>query len=303
MIIFLYGDDSFRSHEKLMEIKTRYLEKAGDLNLVVLEDGKLTAEELARQINVLPFLASSRLIIVKNACQTSPENQQKIIKIISRNISDSTNLVFHENKTPDKRGALFKNLLKTTTTQEFPLLDNRQLSLWLKKRAENLGIKIDSDISQKLILFCGNDTGRLNQELIKLNNFDENITVENIDALVKPIISADIFSLVDAVGAKNIDQAQKILADLIKSGQNEIYILTMLVYGWRNLLLLKFAKNPYQVRMHPFVRQKTLAMANRFGEKELKDGYAKILEADIAMKTGTMENKLALEILLTKLAR
>lgn len=310
MIIFLYGDDSFRSHEKLMEIQNRYKEKAGDLNLTILEDEKLTAEELARQTNVLPFLASSRLIIAKNACQTSAENQQKIIRLLfpklpkHPNLPNSTNLVFHENKAPDKRGALYKKLFASADKkQEFKILVNWEILKFIREKVARENGKITPAAVEKLALFCTSDTGRINQEIKKLLAYQPTITEENIELLVSANISADIFNLVDAIGTRNLNQAQKILADLFASGQNELYILSMLIYGWRNLLLVKLAKNPWQIKLHPFVRQKTIAMANHFSEKELKIGYAKILETDIAMKTGGMENKLALQILLTKLAR
>ena len=55
--------------------------------------------------------------------------------------------------------------------------------------------------------------------------------------------------------------------------------------------------------MHPFVFQKSSPQAKNFSFQKLKEIYRLIFEADLAIKTGAMEDALALDLLITKICK
>jgi len=67
MLIFLYGQDSYRSWQKLNEIIQRYrkIDRSG-LNLTIFEGENLEFNEFKNSVESIPFLADKRLIVVKN---------------------------------------------------------------------------------------------------------------------------------------------------------------------------------------------------------------------------------------------
>ncbi len=53
--------------------------------------------------------------------------------------------------------------------------------------------------------------------------------------------------------------------------------------------------------MHPFVAQKTLTLASKYSIEDLKKIYGVLLNFDSRIKTGKIEPKVALELLIFKL--
>ena len=81
MIYLLYGEDTFRSLEKLKAVKAKYRQASGDTNLVVIDAAEMTFDEIWQKISALPFLSSKRLVIVKDLITAgSALVQEKILK-------------------------------------------------------------------------------------------------------------------------------------------------------------------------------------------------------------------------------
>ena len=92
---------------------------------------------------------------------------------------------------------------------------------------------------EKLAFEIGSDLYRAEQEIKKLVNFSSKITLAAVNDLVQNKLEDDIFLLTDALASKRKDRALKLLADQRDSGRNELYLLTMLAFVFRNLLLVK----------------------------------------------------------------
>ena len=315
MIIFLYGEDSYRSRQKLNQIKEKFKKSdPSNINLAILDGEKTSLEEIRKTIQAVPFLAKKRLVIIenlltKNKNKTLLEELANYIK--KRKISESTVLVFWEENKPDERTKLFKLLKKPGRAQEFKLLSGYSLSRWIKGEIEKRGGKIERKAIEKLAAYVGNDLWQMSNEIDKLISYQalKPITSENVEVLVKAKLDTNIFNLIDAIGEKNRKGALKLLQDQIESGAHPLYLLTMIIYQFRNLLIIKDlieqGLNQYQIqketKIHPFVVQKTFSQARNFSLNELKKIYQKLLETDIALKTSKIEPNLALDLLITKL--
>ncbi len=90
----------------------------------------------------------------------------------------------------------------------------------------------------------------------------------------------------------------------MEKGENEIYLLTMFIRQFRNLLIIKdllekgisYYELPRKTGLHPFVVKKTWEQAKNFSLESLKRVYAKLLEVDLAIKKGKIEPATALDI-------
>ena len=89
MHLLLFGPNTYLSHQKLEEIKSKYLEKAGDVNLSILDVEKgLEFERYLKEVATLPFLAKTRLIIVKNLFRFGkPALKEKIKESLKRSVT------------------------------------------------------------------------------------------------------------------------------------------------------------------------------------------------------------------------
>jgi len=91
----------------------------------------------------------------------------------------------------------------------------------------------------------------------------------------------------------------------IERGDSPFYILTMINFQFRNLLLVKDleAKSLSEITsilkpMHPFVVKKSLSLAKKFTIQELEKIYVKLFQMDLAVKTGKIKPEMALELLI-----
>ena len=309
MIIFFYGEDTFRLKQKIKALKQRFISASlGDTNLAVLEGKGLGFDQAVRQILAMPFLSRKRLVIVENLLKVGLKDTQEKMADFLKKVPDTTVLVFMEEGLPDRRLGLFRKLNSATKSQEFKLPENEGLRRWILKEVENRQGKIEPAATSRLIEYVGNDLWRLSHELDKLVAYKSKVTSANIELLTTPQIQTNIFSLIEKVAAKNTRQAMHELCQLFQSGFSEIYILTMIAYQYRNLLIIKDIqlRSPRisrgelikQSGLHPFVLTKNLALVGNYDLKGLRNIYQKILNFDTKIKTGKIEPRVALELLI-----
>lgn len=243
MIYFLYGEDDFRAKQKLAEIRSKFTDDSlGDTNISTFEGESIDIEKIDQAVQSIPFLVSRKLVIIKNIfSEKNKDIQSKLTTYIDK-VPKTTILVFFEQETIDKRSGLFKKLIKIAKSKEFTKLEIPQAKAWVRRTVETREGKIDFQAVDKLILATGVDLWRLDNEINKLLAYNKNIRPENIDKLIKAQVNANIFSLIDAIGQKNLKRAVQELRQLIVTGENEIYIHSMIVYQARNLLLIKSLK-------------------------------------------------------------
>jgi len=316
MLLFLYGDDNFRLKQKLKSIKDKYLaQSATDTTFSVFnsEEGA-DFEKIKNDIEIIPFLTDKRLIILENFLQSKSQKLKDSLKGYLDKVPETTILVFVEEKMPDQRTALFKNLKKNAgKSWLFNELKTYELEKWIGEEVTKSGGRIDQNALKLLASYVGSNLWQMHNEIEKLilYKYNKEITSADIKLLVKAKLDDNIFNMIDALGYKDIKKATEKLEDLLEGGEPEVYILTMIIYQFRNILIVKDllergekqAEIGQKARMHPFVLQKTLVQAKNFSLPRLKEIYQKLLDTDIALKTGRSEPKITLNLLLVELAK
>lgn len=315
MFILLYGQDSFRSREKLDQIIDKY--KQSDKfqsGLFVFDDENFELSKFNQAITVQSFFNDKKLIVVKNIFTG------KLARDFRKALADYFNnhkelleskeavIVFWESNEIKNSDVFFKFLTKKDSIvkkQEFKNLTDGQLKKWIQdKLAEKLTIAAPA--LQNLILYTGGDLWRIENEIKKLINYKKQgeISVVDVDAMVTGSIESNIFQATDALGQKDFKKALNSFRILLEKGEDKLYLFSMMVYQFRNLIKVKDLVETGAVSadiivkkliMHPFVAQKTLNQSRNFGLKELKDIYRRLLDFDIKIKTGKIEPELAID--------
>jgi len=311
MIILLYGLDTYRSRQKLQEIIEHYKKthKSG-LNLKYFDVENLSFRDFQTQFQQSSMFKETKLFILKN-CWQNEEFKEKFLGNTEK-IAHSKDLVLlYQEGEIAQSDPLLKSLKKSGKTQEFNPLEGEKLKKWLRKKLEILGAKADQRTLEKLIEFVGNDLWRLSNEIKKLVNYrkDKHFQAEDVELLVKPKIETDIFKTIDAIASKNKRKAFELLKKHLEKGDSPLYLLSMINYQFRNLLIVKdlIEKNlPYylilkKTQLNPWVVKKSEQQANKFTLAELKKIYQKIFQTDLAIKTGKLKPEIALDILIAEI--
>lgn len=310
MIIFLYGQDSYRMRQKIDEIVKGYKSaNKEDFNLVKINSQEKDFRHLLENLNTISIFGGKKLIIVRDIF-LNEKFREEFLKEIT-NLKNSKDIIIVLEENPDKRTALFKGLLKNSKHQEFNLLDEKNAKLWFRSELEKNKLKIDNAAQNLLLSYIGNDLWRFSSEIKKLANFKKNqlIRKEDIELQIKPKIENNIFKTIEAVAFKNKKEATLLLHRHLDNGEAPLYLLSMIAYQFRNLLVIKdlIMKNkPYSAilkksGLHPFVVQKTYSLCNRFDFTELKKIHRKIFQVDSSIKTGRIEPETAIDLLISEI--
>jgi len=311
MIIFLYGEDDFRSRQKLAEIKQKFLEKNPDApsGFFDFAEKDWNLDEIISGVSSGGLFSSKRLAIIKNifSAKKNLEDLEKFLKVETKNEKSDLILIFWEAGKLKKGEKFFKLLQKIAKCQEFEKLSGAKLKNWVIGEIGKLekNISMGPAAVEKLVVFAGNDLHLLSREIEKLVNFKGRgeISSGDVDTLVKSKISTEIFKTVDALGRGDKKTALALLHDHLEAGEDPFYLLSMYFYQFRNLVKVKpLAEKgtpPSEIashlKMHPFVVRKSLDQARNFSWLQLKSFYNQLCELDFESKTGKTDIELALD--------
>lgn len=308
MLIFLYGPDAYRLQEAKQNITKEYKKKhSSGMNIFDFDlsnPDNLTG--LLDAIKSSSFFNEHKLLVCKNvfgnkvAASTAVEY---ITKYTLDSMSDLTLMVvenFNEKDLVLKNKELFKLLSgKNSVVKNIESLEGTKLSEWIQDEFRLRECSIKSDALKNLIAITGNDSWALVNEIGKLCTYKKRgeMAVADVSLLTVPRADLNIFDLIDAIGAQNNKKAFELLYREFKTGRDPYYLLTMVIYQFRNLLVVKdLQRQKYseseiatKAKLHPFVVKKALRSPFQF------DGVVKIYSQLLSIDTGFKAGRLNLE--------
>ncbi|MCF6276991.1 MAG: DNA polymerase III subunit delta [Candidatus Magasanikbacteria bacterium] len=323
MIIFIYGKDTFRSRKYLNQMIKGFKEKRDleGFNTVKIDCEK--TKEIGfiwNEVLTVPFLAEKKMIVLENFFAA---NQDKLFELFAEHLKkgffdkESKNVVVIWDGLDTVKKKVAKNLMsllvKQPYTRKFDVLKSNELGGWIAKEAQSRGGAINWSASNKLAK-NSIDMWQASSLLDQLLDYKdgEEITDKDVDLFVAEKADDNIFNLIDSILNKNSKNAYAMIRQQYKKGENTLYIFAMLLRQCRILLEIKdFVERNGQVnskslavtlKMHPYVAQKSLSTANNYSLDTLKNFYSELLDFDIKIKTGQVDQSLLLDVLVGKFA-
>jgi len=328
MFYILYGQDDFSLNQAVEKIKA----DLGDWEMLAtsttnLESKQLTLSELRNKCGAAPFLSSHRLVIVDGllgrfeAKQSKPRSgkgksgnglgEWEDLDSYIKQMPETTVIVLIDGEVKSNN-PLFKKLAPLAEVRTFPLLRGKYLKSWIRQRVKEEGGDITPEAVNLLAELIGGDLWAMDGEIRKLLLYSQarSISEDDVRQLVSHVQEASIFALVDAVAEGRTESAQRILHRLYDEGVAPIYILTMVTRQFRLIAQSRdLGKGLSRLQIQDklglkssYSLDKTLSQAKLYDFEDVKRAYDKLLETDLAIKTGKYSDKLALELLVTELA-
>jgi DNA polymerase-3 subunit delta len=305
MIVFLYGKDTYRSFEKLQEIINQHKNKYGNSLNIEFFDEKSSLKELLDCSKQFSMFTNKRLVIINGGFSVWSENKEFAKNIDKLKDSEDVFVFREEELLKSKIKIIEKKKEKgKVMLQEFSVLSKEKLFNWTKNIFIKNGTEIDNDAVSHITKIGGDNLWRIKSESEKLSLYKKKITKKDAEFLVKTDISANIFNTIDAIGEKNKEKALSLIYDHLEKEDHPLYIFSMIVFQFRNLITVKDLKernveyNEAKKRsgLHPFVFQKSYKQSEKFTFQELKDLYKKLFKLDLKSKTGQIEPTTALHL-------
>jgi len=337
MIIFLYGEDDFRIKKKLSELKEKFkkdVDPSGEA-IIVFDGTKINLDSLNTSLNSGSLFVRRRMIIIESLFMNKDKNIfSDILEFVKKNTPTSSAskdkqdkeeniLIFQDENIgahPTKiKKELWQFLAGGKFSQEFKKLSNTEVNSWIKKEADILGAEISIQTSAELASILDNDLWRIKSELEKLVNYKGGMKLidggkleilkEDIENMSRGIFDDNIFALTDAIGSKNKPLALKLFEEQMQNGTSFDYLLTMVIWQFRRLLQVRQAldlgansrKIIADLKIHPFVAQKSINQVRSFDLEYLKNILKELIEINKKIRETGVEPRVLLGLLIVKL--
>jgi DNA polymerase III subunit delta len=325
-VIILCGEDEFAVqkliHEQLAALGDPAL---ADINTIRLDGRSNSLEDLVNAVNTLPFLAANRLVIFFHPLSrlNTPAQQHRLREILERVPACNRLILVEYRLLTDERDRkrkvphwLEKWALEHTSLvqmRSFPMPVGVALARWIQERAQTHGGQFTIQAANLLSDLVGPEAGALDQEIQKILayvNFNRPVEGDDVQHLTSRTARVADFALVNALRNKNSRQALEILHRELEE-TDSILLFFKIVNQFRQLLQVReILENKGQegdvvrtLKLHPYAARLGIEHARRFSLVDLDAIYQRLLQFDVAMKTGVMEGELALDLLVTELTQ
>ena len=306
-VYLLYGEESFLKQSYKKKLKEAV---AGDdtMNYNYFEGKGLDVNELISLSDTMPFFSDKRLIIIEDSgfFKTSSEALADYLPMIP----DTTCIVFVEDAV-DKRNRLFKKVKELGHAAEMKRQDSAQLARWAGTILAQNGRKITGSTMNLFLERTGDDMENIRMELEKLISYtmgSDVVTTEDVEAVTTVQVTNKIFDMVNAIVTRKTRLAMDLYEDLLTLKEPPMRILFLIARQFNQLLLVKemTAKGTdrgtiaSKLKIPPFVAGKVSAQAGAFTREQILSYVKGCVEAEEAVKTGQMNDRMAVELLITR---
>ncbi len=278
------------------------------MNFARFEGKGLNVDELIRLADTMPFFAERRLILVEDSGFFKSASEA-LVKYLPE-MPDTTCLVFAESEV-DKRNKLYKKVKSLGYAAEMARQDAAQLGRWAGGILAKEGRKITNRTMELFLSMMGDDMENIRMELEKLISYTmgrDVITDEDVKAVCTIRVNSRIFEMVAAIAGRQTRRAMELYEDLLTLKEPPMRILFLIARQFNQILQVKELMEKgmdrgtiaSKLKLQPFVAGKTMPQARQFSREQIFSYVNSCIEAEEAVKTGRLSDRLAVELLITR---
>ncbi len=307
-VYLLYGEEAYLKKQYKDKLKHAMVPEGDTMNFSAFEGKSINPKEIIDLAETLPFFADRRVILIensgffKNACEELAEYLPQV--------APATHFIFVEDEV-DKRSKMYKAAKASGRIVEFLPQTEELLTRWILGRLKREGKNITGSVMQLFLTKTGTDMGNIDRELEKLLCYTldrDVITAEDVEAVVTEQTTNKIFEMVNAVAEHNQRRALDLYYDLLTLKEPPMRIMFLISRQFQILFHVRdmTAKGLDQQTMAkkagipPFAVRKNVSQAKGFTMEQLKQALRDGAELEEAVKTGRMDDQMAVELFLMK---
>ena len=307
----VYGEEDFLVNQGLEAFAaSQAFADNPSLNIEQFHAEDAGPSQVLESARTLPFLGRRRLIIVRGADLYKAQQLADFIDYLT-DAPSSTCLVFSGGKL-DSRTKFAKTLQKTGKVHVYKKMYPNQLPPWLNQRAAERGKRLAPQAAQHLAEMAGLGLGALDSELEKLSLFvgrRDEITMDDVAKVVGSGRLNTIFDLTDAVARCDLHRSLTAFEQLHALGEAPVRVVAMLQRLIRQVLEVRSVLDnggdqrqvQQQLRIPPQATAALVVRARRESPAGLSGRLARLLRADIDLKSSPGTDRVIVERLIMDL--
>ena len=259
-----------------------------DLNFVTYGKDASLSDVIAALLTP-PMFSDYRVVCVNDYAGDLKQIRNYLEKPLSTSI-----LLFSGALTPN-----FNSIIPLSEVVDCNRLDKTFLVGWVTKKAASQHKSISRNAAELLVEYCNRDMNSIFNELSKLTDYaDEEISENDVKALVAPQIEYKVYELSEAIAEKNADKAVELVNLMLAENNSPTSLLSMLFNHFRRLLFVSL--NPKSDTLSSDLKVKEYAVkvafrqAAKFSPRRLKAVFDRLNFLDAGIKAGLITDKNAL---------
>ena len=306
-IYLIYGAEDFLRKEYRERLKRALSPEEDSMNYSYYEGKDISVGEIIDLAETMPFLAERRTIIIENSPFFKGDGEKMAEYLNS--VPDSTYFVFVE-EVVDKRSKMYKSVKQNGSIVEVSITEDKLIT-WILQLLKKDNKKITTNTMHYLLEKIGTNMETIRQEVEKLICYcydKEVITEEDIDAVCTTQMNNQIFEMLDAMANKRQKAALQMYYNLLALREPPMKILYLIGRQFNLLMQTKMLKQrgygdrviAEKIGVPPFAGTKYVNQASKFKMEDLKKAVEECVEADEAVKNGSRNDRLSVELLIIK---
>jgi DNA polymerase-3 subunit delta len=318
-VYILHGDDEFAIQE-LINHKLKPLmgeSSNAEMNITTLDGVEISLTELESETHAIPFLTERRMVILSNPLSLgkSAKDREDFLALLE-DIPESTACILKVDELLDEKHWLrqwSQDHPALTWQKPFTLPQGQNMTRWIQNRAQDQGGAFTREAARLLAIYINEDPRLASQEIEKLLtyvNFEREVTEDDVRKLTADVRQGDVFEMVDAISRGDGETAMRMLRRQLQE-KSPLPLFGMIVRQFRLLIQVKEildqdpTRDKYSIAReldeHPYPIQKIIPQTKRFSLPQLEKIYHQLSDVDAAMKSGKLDQELALDMLIAAL--
>lgn len=317
-VYFLFGEEEFLIDEATERIIEATVDPSTrSFNFDLLYGSEISTVDIIERASAYPMMAERRVVVVREIDRTfalrgKPDEASSFARYMSS--PSPTTVLIMTAATGDilskgKGGAKapYTLIVNNVASVQFKKVYDRELASWTAMRIKSKGKDITPDAVELFVGYIGSSLRVINNEIEKLFTFVEDrkkITAEDVRAVVGASKVYNVFELQKAVGMKNLELAVDIAERMLRAGEPEQLILTMLTRYftilWRLVELRSRARDQNEIAkglgISTFFLNEYVAALGRYPMAHLRNAFEALLTADVTLKSSNLDPALVLQM-------
>ena len=323
-LYFFFGEEHYLRDHYLQQLKNKLLDgPAADFNYHRFTQENMNLQSFADAVEAMPMMAEWSMVQVDDydLSKLNESDRETLTSILS-DIPDYCVVLFVFDTVEFKVDGRQKKLAEALTRGlkvEFRRQSQRELTAWIRRHFRSLGKNIDDRPCEYLTFVTGGTMTALESEIGKIAAYasGDQITEQDINAVVIPVLDAEVFDITDAIAEGNYEKALLKLRTLMQMQEEPIYLLGAIGSSMRRLLyaracmaagkgegaLAELLKQATGRAPHSYVLQKTISSARKVSDEFCRRAVTLCMETDEQLKSFSGDDRRTMELLILRLAQ
>ncbi len=307
----LYGEEGYLIRQYRDKLKRAMISEDDTMNFSTFSGEDINQREIIDLAETLPFFSERRVILIEGS-GLFKKAADELAEYLGE-VPESTSFIFVEEEV-DRRSKMFKALTKLGNAIEFKMQTDETLSKWVLSRLRKEGKNITQAAYELFIAKTGNDMENIDKELEKLICYTyekDSIEPEDVEAIITEQITNKVFDMVDAITAHQEKKALDLYYNLLALEEEAMRILYLISRQFRILTIVKSMTNQgfgnkdiaSKAGCPEWAVRKYQSQCRAFSLEQLKQAVRDGVEYEEMVKTGRMDNQMAVELFIVQYSK